>query len=267
MNQILTFTHRSVLHHRSQLQEQQICITSPKITTATLSNLIRQKNNKDTIICLAAAKKSKGFGKSTKNKPSTDSLSEKSNDVKMSTSVVSEVPSTTARITATSTTTPVQVKQQEDPKLTKKLNAGQVALEKMRRERAEAKDAELRKVREMLQADEQIRKRPSTTSSTLNDSESGSTAASIPEKVAIRMGKRMIPFVGIPLFLAMGTFVGFWYMATYRGLEFQPALVAASTIILLFLSLVVRTSETLVGDIKIWCKLSWMLYIYVKLLC
>jgi len=65
-------------------------------------------------------------------------------------------------------------------------------------------------------------------------------AAVIPEKVAQRMGKRMLPFVGIPLFGAMGSFVGFWYFATYRDQEFQPALVAAVSIGLLAMGLVVR---------------------------
>lgn len=80
------------------------------------------------------------------------------------------------------------------------MNAGQKALAELRRQKAEDKDTELRKVREMLQADQQVQE----------------TAAAIPERVAQRMGKRMLPFVGIPLFLGMGTFVGFWYMATYR---------------------------------------------------
>ena len=63
------------------------------------------------------------------------------------------------------------------------VNAGQRALDEMRRQRAEQKDAELRKVRKMLQADEQL----------------SSTPAAIPGKVAMRMGKRMLPFVGLPL--------------------------------------------------------------------
>lgn len=92
----------------------------------------------------------------------------------------------------------------------------------IRRQAAEAKDAELRQVREILSQDEQMKTSP----------------AAIPEKVAMRMGRRMIPFVGIPLFGGMGTFVGFWYMATYRDLEFQPALVATSTFVLLALGLV-----------------------------
>ncbi len=50
----------------------------------------------------------------------------------------------------------------------------------------------------------------------------------------------MLPFVGIPLFGVMGTFIVFWYLATYRNMEFQPALVAFSTIGILGVSLLVR---------------------------
>jgi hypothetical protein len=103
------------------------------------------------------------------------------------------------------------------------MNAGQRALEKIRRERAEQKNAELQRAREVLQQDKQVQQ----------------AAAAIPEKVAQRMGQRMIPFVGIPLFLSMGAFVGFWYMATYRDMSFEPSLVAASTILILVLGLLV----------------------------
>ena len=105
-------------------------------------------------------------------------------------------------------------------------NTGQRALQEMRRQRAEQKDAELRAVRDMLQADEQIVEAP----------------AAIPERVAARMGRRMLPFVGLPLIGGMGCFVTFWYLATYKDLEFQPALVAFSTIAILVLGLVVRAS-------------------------
>jgi len=101
---------------------------------------------------------------------------------------------------------------------------GKAALERMRREKAEQRNAELRKIKELKELD-----------ATLKESSEG---AVIPEKVAQRMGSRMLPFVGIPLFGGMGAFVAFWYMATYRDMEFQPALVAASTIVLLGVSLV-----------------------------
>lgn len=107
------------------------------------------------------------------------------------------------------------------------LNAGQKALAEMRRQRAEAKDAELRKVRDLLAADEQVQETP----------------AAIPEKVAMRMGQRMLPFVGLPLFLGMGSFVGFWYMATYKNMEFQPAMVATTTVALLVVGLLVSGIE------------------------
>ena len=99
------------------------------------------------------------------------------------------------------------------------LNAGQRALNEMRRQRAEEKDSELRRVRELMQVD--------------------AGPAAIPEPVAQRMGARMLPFVGLPLFGGMGSFVAFWYLATYKNLEFEPSLVAVSTIGILVVSLLV----------------------------
>lgn len=110
------------------------------------------------------------------------------------------------------------------------LNQGQKALEEMRRQRAEQKDSELRKVREIKKVDEFLGENPA--------------AAVIPEKVAMRMGKRMLPFVGLPLFGGMGAFVAFWYMATYQGMEFQPTLVAFTTLGILAVGLVVRCNGT-----------------------
>lgn len=104
--------------------------------------------------------------------------------------------------------------------------AGADALARLRRQKAEQKDEELRAIREMKSMDELVSNDPD--------------AAVIPEQVAQRMGKRMLPFVGIPLFGVMGTFVLFWYLATYRNMEFQPALVAFSTIGVLGVSLLVR---------------------------
>jgi hypothetical protein len=104
------------------------------------------------------------------------------------------------------------------------LSQGMKALEKLRRGKAEERNEELRKIKELKDVD-----------AMLQDSSEG---AVIPEKVAQRMGKRMLPFVGIPLFGSMTTFVGFWYMAAYRDMEYQPALVAASTIVVLAVGLV-----------------------------
>jgi len=102
---------------------------------------------------------------------------------------------------------------------------GKAALDKMRREKAEERNAELQKMKNIQDVDQMML-------------ETGGEAAVIPEKVAQRMGKRMLPFVGIPLLGGMGTFVGFWYMATYRDLEFEPVLVAGTTIALLAVGLV-----------------------------
>ena len=103
-------------------------------------------------------------------------------------------------------------------------NAGQRALAELRRQRAEERDAELRRVRGMLDADRQLREAPAT----------------IPEPVARRMGRRMLPFVGLPLFLGVGAFAGFWYLATYKNMDFEPSLVAGSTIAILVFGLLVR---------------------------
>jgi hypothetical protein len=105
---------------------------------------------------------------------------------------------------------------------------GKAALDKMRREKAEERNAELQKMKAVQDVDAMML-------------ETGGEAAVIPEKVAQRMGKRMLPFVGVPLFGGIGAFVGFWYMATYRDMEFQPVLVAGTTIALLATGLIVRT--------------------------
>lgn len=103
------------------------------------------------------------------------------------------------------------------------MNAGQKALADLRAERESKKFEEVRKVKELLTTEELIQNDPS--------------AGVIPEKVAIRMGTRMLPFVGIPLFGGMGAFVAFWYFATYKGLEVKPFIVATTTVFILATSL------------------------------
>eukprot|EP00559_Dactyliosolen_fragilissimus_P008232 CAMPEP_0184857896 /NCGR_PEP_ID=MMETSP0580-20130426/3045_1 /TAXON_ID=1118495 /ORGANISM="Dactyliosolen fragilissimus" /LENGTH=228 /DNA_ID=CAMNT_0027353759 /DNA_START=241 /DNA_END=927 /DNA_ORIENTATION=- len=98
------------------------------------------------------------------------------------------------------------------------------ALARLRLAEVEKRDAELRKIRELKQIDSSFKEDPNQ--------------AVIPEVVAMRMGKRMLPFVGLPLFGGMGAFVAFWYFATYKNLEFQPALVAFTTIAMLAIGLV-----------------------------
>lgn len=95
----------------------------------------------------------------------------------------------------------------------------------LRRQNAERKGAELRRVRDMVAADEQIKE---------------TAGAAIPEPVARRMGQRMLPFVGLPLFGGMAAFVAFWYLATYKNMDFEPSMVAASTIGILVVGLLVR---------------------------
>jgi hypothetical protein len=65
--------------------------------------------------------------------------------------------------------------------------------------------------------------------------------AVIPERVVQRMGKHMLPFVGVPFVGGITAFTAFYYYAVVKNLEFQPVLVAGSTIAILVFSLLVRT--------------------------
>ncbi len=133
---------------------------------------------------------------------------------------------------------------------------GKAALDRMRREKAEERNAQLQKMNELQEVDQMMR-------------DTGGEAAVIPEKVAQRMGTRMLPFVGIPLFGSMGAFVYFWYMATYRDMEFQPVLVAGTTIALLAIGLVVRheTKQLHVAICIGWGIVSHLLLSFLLLLC
>lgn len=104
-------------------------------------------------------------------------------------------------------------------------NKGSQLLATLRSREAEKRDDELRKLRELRETD------------ALLSSEEGADAAAIPERVAQRMGRRMLPFVGVPLFGSAATFVGFWYLATYKDMEFQPALVATTSFVFLAIGL------------------------------
>jgi len=187
-----------------------------------LATSIRQhagaSRNKQNFLNLAAVKK--GFGNTTppasqpkKKKQQPEQQQSPSNTVVNSESLSSLQQSQQSTIS--------QQLQSQQPKESQS-NPGQVALKELRRKKAEEKNAELQRMREMIQADEQVKEEP----------------AAIPEKVAQRMGERMLAFVGVPLFLGMGAFVTFWYFATYKNLEFQPALVAITTIGILGISLV-----------------------------
>lgn len=174
-------------------------------STSSIHGFVVPQPSHNSVTSLDA--KSKGFGakETPKPKPKPESTN---------------VPSIAREISTESKVAANPFPEQERPDLSQ----GKIALEKMRRAKAEERNAELRKIKELKDVD-----------AMLQDS---SEAAVIPEKVAQRMGNRMLPFVGIPLFGSMAAFVGFWYMATYRDLEFQPALVAASTIVILAVGLV-----------------------------
>jgi len=108
-----------------------------------------------------------------------------------------------------------------DASIAPEKTVGEKTLMDMRRQRAEERDSELRKVKELREMDKSIIEAP----------------AAIPERVAMRMGQRMLPFVGIPLFGGLGSFVTFWYLATYKDLQFEPLTVAVSTIGILVVGL------------------------------
>ncbi|KAL3777912.1 hypothetical protein ACHAW5_007818 [Stephanodiscus triporus] len=102
-------------------------------------------------------------------------------------------------------------------------SAGSELLRRLRSRDAERRDAELRRLRDLMEAD------------ALLAEDAG--AAVIPERVARRMGRRMLPFVGVPLFGSLASFVGFWYLATYKDVEFQPAIVATTSFVFLAIGL------------------------------
>lgn len=109
--------------------------------------------------------------------------------------------------------------------------SGSKLLQELRSREAEKRDAELTNLRILRQTDSLLKE--------------DSGAAVIPEKVAQRMGKRMLSFVGIPLFGSLASFVGFWYMATYQDMEFAPALVATTSFVFLAVSLLGITYSVL----------------------
>jgi hypothetical protein len=121
---------------------------------------------------------------------------------------------------------------------------GTDALSRLRRQKVEDRNDELRKIRDLRSVDQTLREEPD--------------AAVIPEPVAQRMGKRMLPFVGIPLFGGMGAFVAFWYFATYKNVEFQPALVAFSTIGILAVGLLGITYSVMSASWDVDEEGSWL---------
>lgn len=134
--------------------------------------------------------------------------------------------------TTESTTSSSVATQTEQPQPTiREDNTGSKLLRDLRSREAEKRDEELRKLRTLRETDAALRE--------------DAGAAAIPEKVAQRMGKRMLPFVGIPLFGSFASFIGFWYMAVYRDMEFQPALVATTSFVFLAIGLLGITYSVL----------------------
>lgn len=58
----------------------------------------------------------------------------------------------------------------------------------------------------------------------------------------------MLPFVGIPLFGSFASFIAFWYLAVYKDLEFQPAVVATTSFAFLGTGLLGITYSVLSAD-------------------
>jgi len=102
-------------------------------------------------------------------------------------------------------------------------SAGKEALAKLRQADMQRRQEELKSMQQLQEIDQSLKEDPSL--------------AVIPEKVAVRMGKRMLPFVGLPLFGSMITFVLFWYLATYKDLAIPTVLVAYATIGILVIGL------------------------------
>lgn len=179
-------------------------LTSFSCTSAFLiPSLVSQHRVKTSRLSLTplSAKKNKGFSKKSK-----------------ATSTAAPTPQASTTKTETEPTTSIPAVAIEQK------NLGQQALDKLRDEATQKQVNEVEKIREIRSVDEFIRDDP--------------TAAVIPEKVAMRMGKRMLPFVGIPLFGSMGAFVAFWYYATYKNVQFETGLVAITTIAFLVIGLV-----------------------------
>ena len=126
---------------------------------------------------------------------------------------------------------PVATQEQQQPTKVTEDNTGSKRLRELRSREAERRDEELKKLRTLRETDAALRE--------------DAGAAAIPEKVAQRMGKRMIPFVGIPLFGTCASFIGFWYMAVYKDQEFQPALVATTSFVFLAVGLLGITYSVL----------------------
>jgi hypothetical protein len=174
---------------------------------ASLSSPFSSSNSRRNNSLLSAGK---GFG----DKPTSPTSTKKSSTPPSSSTIVNSTLASTSN---------------EDNSSTNKDSAGSELLRTLRSREAERRDTELRKLRDLRDADALVAQ--------------DAGAAVIPEKVAQRMGTRMVPFVGIPLFGSAISFIAFWYLATYKEMEFQPAIVATTSFVFLFIGLLVRIDQ------------------------
>jgi len=179
--------------------------------TSHFSPIISTQQNKHISVTLFAGK---GFG----DKPTPTKQKSKPTQT-----MSSQDTSTTTTATAPSAYGQPATK---DASGTIQEETGSQLLKELRRQEAEKRDEELRKLRDLRNTDALL-------------AEEGTAASAIPERVAQRMGKRMLPFVGIPLFGSFASFIGFWYLATQKDLEFQPAVVATTSFVFLAIGLLV----------------------------
>jgi len=178
--------------------------------TSHFSPIISTQQNKHISVALSAGK---GFG----DKPTPTKQKSKPTQT-----ITSQDTSTTTATAPSAYGQPAT----KDASGTIQEETGSQLLKELRRQEAEKRDEELRKLRDLRNTDALL-------------AEEGTAASAIPERVAQRMGKRMLPFVGIPLFGSFASFIGFWYLATQKDLEFQPAVVATTSFVFLAIGLLV----------------------------
>jgi hypothetical protein len=159
------------------------------------------------LLLLATTNKKKGFGKEQSTTKDVKAKKEEENQQD-----AAEPAFPASALQPSRATAPVSISNNTNEKNA----AGRQALQELRRQAVEKRDAELRRVRDLVQQDAQI--------------ESG-VPMSIPEPVANRMGQRMIPFVGLPILGGLATFITFWYLAVYQDQSFPPVLVATATLV------------------------------------
>eukprot|EP00636_Phaeomonas_parva_P003999 CAMPEP_0118871748 /NCGR_PEP_ID=MMETSP1163-20130328/14182_1 /TAXON_ID=124430 /ORGANISM="Phaeomonas parva, Strain CCMP2877" /LENGTH=258 /DNA_ID=CAMNT_0006806877 /DNA_START=92 /DNA_END=868 /DNA_ORIENTATION=- len=95
------------------------------------------------------------------------------------------------------------------------LNAGEQELLKMRQARQAIIDEKEAKINQYVEERAEVRANP--------------RAGVVPDAVSKRMLGRMVPLFGLPFFLGIGVFVGFYFYGQKTGNTMQPSLVAYAT--------------------------------------